>query len=171
MTPRLWTVNGLSVELGLDRRSLATRLATTPPDSQVQGRSAWRLTTALAALGTPTRSRSELDQERARLAKEQADGHELKNATLRNELIPTDVVVQSWQNAIARCRSLLLGIPPSAALQLVILAKTHEPEDAQRAVREDLIRRIDNALNELATTALDDVEAEEDAAEAALVNT
>jgi hypothetical protein len=101
MTPKFWTVNGLSTELGLDRRSLATRLATTPPDSQVQGRSAWLMKTALAALGQPTRTaQSDLDRERARLAKEQADGHELKNAQLRGELLPADEVVAGWQNAI-----------------------------------------------------------------------
>src|SRR4051794_22604058 len=166
MTPKLWTVNGLSTELGLDRRSLASRLATTPGDSQVQGRPAWLLKTALAALGQPTRApRSELDQERARLAKEQADGHELKNATLRGELLPADEVVAGWQAAIGRARSLLLGIASAAPMTLLMLAKSQEPKDAERAIRDDLTRRIDAALNELANTSLDDVEAEEDAEE------
>src|SRR3954464_630052 len=106
MTPRLWTVNGLAVELGHDRRSLAARLALVPRDAQVQGNPAWLLKTALATLGQPTRTSSDLDRERTRLAKEQADGHELKNAQLRGDLLPADEVVAGWAAAIGRARSL-----------------------------------------------------------------
>jgi phage terminase Nu1 subunit (DNA packaging protein) len=167
MTPRLWTVNGLATELGLDRRSLASRLATTPADSQVQGRPAWLMKNALVALGQPTRApRSELDQERARLAKEQADGHELKNAALRGGLLPAEEVVAGWQAAIGRARSLMLGIASAAPVTLMMLAKGSAPEDAERAIREDLTRRIDAALTELANTTLDEVEAEESGSDA-----
>src|SRR3954451_13323683 len=100
MPPRFWTVTALSTELGLDRRSLAVRLAATLPDSEVQGRPAWRLRTVLAALGQPTpAAQSDLDRDRARLAREQADGHELRNAQLRGELLPAAEVVAGWQAA------------------------------------------------------------------------
>src|SRR4051794_18118536 len=90
-----------------------------------------------------------LDAERARLAKEQADGHELKNAALRGELLPAAEVVAGWQAAVGRARSLLLGIATAAPLALMMLANSREPQDAERAIREDLTRRIDAALAEL----------------------
>jgi hypothetical protein len=156
MSPKFWTVNGLSVELGLDRRSLAVRLASTPPDSEIQGRPAWLLRTVLGALGQATRPQSELDVERARLAREQADGHALKNAALRGELLPADEVVAGWQAAIGRARSLLLGIPPASAATVVLLARQGvDAAAAERAVREHLITSIDSALAELATTSID----------------
>jgi hypothetical protein len=34
MTKQLWSINALSVELGIDRRTLAKRLADLPPDEE-----------------------------------------------------------------------------------------------------------------------------------------
>src|SRR5688500_11997259 len=39
---------------------------------------------------------ADLERERARLAKEQADGQVLKNAQLRQALLPAAEVVQAW---------------------------------------------------------------------------
>jgi hypothetical protein len=63
MTTRLWSISALAVELGMDRRTVAARLSTVPADGQLNGKPAWRLTTALAALQgrkrAPTRSAPE----------------------------------------------------------------------------------------------------------------
>ena len=95
----------------------------------------------------------DLNIERAKLAREQRVGHELKNAEARGELLPAPDVVEGWQAAIARARSLLLGIPPSAAEELVLLSG-----DGVAAVRERLADMIHAALSELANTAVEDVE-------------
>jgi hypothetical protein len=167
MTPRFWTVNGLSTELGLDRRSLAVRLATTPPDAQVQGHAAWRLKTALAALGQSTRPQSELDAERAKLARSQREGHELKNAALRGELLPAAEVTAGWEAATGRSRALLLGIPTAAAGTLVMtVTSAASTQAAELRVHEYLVNVIDAALAELANTTLDEVEAEESGSDA-----
>jgi hypothetical protein len=50
MTARLWSISALAVELCMDRRTVAARLSTVPADGQLNGKPAWRLTTALAAL-------------------------------------------------------------------------------------------------------------------------
>jgi hypothetical protein len=50
MTARLWSISALAVELRMDRRTVAARLSTVPPDGHLKGKPAWRLTTALAAL-------------------------------------------------------------------------------------------------------------------------
>jgi hypothetical protein len=50
MTPRLWSISALAVELCVDRRTVATKLRSVQPDGEVRGNPAWHLTTALDAL-------------------------------------------------------------------------------------------------------------------------
>jgi phage terminase Nu1 subunit (DNA packaging protein) len=99
----------------------------------------------------------DLNAERARLAKEQADHAALKNAMLRGELLDANDVVAGWQDATARARSLLLGLPPACADEVTLLARSGGP----RAVRDFLADRIHDALTELANT--DDLDADQDA--------
>ena len=66
MTPQTWSLSALAVELNLDRRTLAKRLARVPP-AEVRGRAKrWRLREVLRALERPedrrkARSRDRLD--------------------------------------------------------------------------------------------------------------
>ena len=53
----------------------------------------------------------DLDREKARLAKEQADGHELRNAQTRGELVPAADVVREWEDIIRTVRSAMLAVP------------------------------------------------------------
>jgi hypothetical protein len=51
MTPQLFSISGLAVELGVDRRTIAAKLRNVRPDGDLPGGSpGWRLTTALRAL-------------------------------------------------------------------------------------------------------------------------
>jgi hypothetical protein len=51
MTAKLYSISGLAVELGRDRRTVSKALARTPPDGKTaSGDDAWHLTTALRAL-------------------------------------------------------------------------------------------------------------------------
>lgn len=50
MVAKLWSLNGLAIELDLDRRTVASRMRTVPPDGQLRGHAAWHLTTALKAI-------------------------------------------------------------------------------------------------------------------------
>ena len=76
-------------------------------------------------------------------------------------------MVEGWQAAIGRARSLLLGIPPSAADALVALVRrAGDDRAAEAAVRERLAEMIHDALAELADTSADEVD-EEAAASAA----
>lgn len=148
MTPGLWTISGLAVELAMDRRTVAARLRNVPPDGQQRGTPAWLMASAVAAVrggaglnGTLADGRVlDLNAERARLAREQADQTALKNARLRGELVPLAEVVAGWQMAIGRCRSLLLGI-----------ASHFDTPEEQRRVR----RLVEGALRELANTRFD----------------
>lgn len=126
----------------------------------------WKLSTAqvfdwLEGRSDADDEKPDLNDERARLAREQADNQALRNARLRAELLPADEVESAWQSAIGRCRALLLGIPTSTAGQIVLLASKHaDATEAERAIRELLVKLIDGALNELANTSFDDDEAD-----------
>jgi phage terminase Nu1 subunit (DNA packaging protein) len=52
-----------------------------------------------------------LSAEKARLAKEQADGQALKNASLRRELVSAAEVEREWSVVLRGVRSQMLGIP------------------------------------------------------------
>ena len=122
----------------------------------------WKFSTSQVFAWLEKRARGDkpdLNVERARLAKEQADAQELKNQVSRGELLPAEVVVAGWESAIGRCRALLLGIPTSAAATIVLLTRQHE--DAERAVREHLVKLIDGACDELTDTRVDAEEPDE----------
>ncbi len=50
MTAKLWSISALSVELCMDRRTVAHGLRNLPADGQLRGKPSWYLTTALDAL-------------------------------------------------------------------------------------------------------------------------
>jgi phage terminase Nu1 subunit (DNA packaging protein) len=67
----------------------------------------------IAAKTTRAKERdADLDEakEAARLKKEQADNWELKNAKLRNELLPIDEVARVWSEQVSSIRSGLLAV-------------------------------------------------------------
>jgi hypothetical protein len=48
--PRLWSLNAAAVEVSVDRRTLAKRLANVPADGRVAGRAGWKMATIMQAL-------------------------------------------------------------------------------------------------------------------------
>lgn len=52
----------------------------------------------------------DLTQERARLAREQADGHELKNRQLRKELLTAADVEREWSDILRKVRAGILAV-------------------------------------------------------------
>lgn len=64
----------------------------------------------------------DLNAERARLAKEQADKTALENAARRGQMVDALVVVNEWTDQIAAARSRLLSAPTKLAPQLVDLS-------------------------------------------------
>src|SRR5687768_7082838 len=62
------------------------------------------------------------EEERTRLAAEQADNYALKNAQARGELMPAADVVAGWQAAVGRCRAMFLGMASALAPRYVALA-------------------------------------------------
>lgn len=78
----------------------------------------------------------DLVQERARLARQQADGHELKNATLRRELLAREQVEAEWTDIVRKLRSGMLAIPSRIRQRLGLDASATAEID--REIRDTL---------------------------------
>lgn len=149
MQSKLWTLSGLAVELGHDRRTLASRLDGLAPDEESQlstGRTSrkWRMARAVAHLyASANPGELDLNAERARLAKEQADKTAMANAVERGELLSAQTVALEWGRLVSNCRAKLLGLPTKLAPQLAH-AKT------PNACLQLLTSEVHRALHELA---------------------
>lgn len=84
-------------------------------------------------------------EQRARLAKEQADAQAMKNAVVRGELIPRQDVVAGMQAAFANARARLLSLPAKAAPLVIGLVAITD-------VVEKLTGIVHEACRELAET-------------------
>ncbi len=86
---------------------------------------------------------TDLQTERTRLAKAQADRTEMEVGQLQDSLIKSDDVIDKWSELIGNCRAKLLNTPAKIA-HIVVATETY-------AEVEEIIRNeIHEALNELA---------------------
>lgn len=83
--------------------------------------------------------------ERARLIKMQADKLAMEIDEEKGKLLDADKAIKAWDNLIARCRAVLLGIPNRLANQVVAINNAQE-------VAQLLKKAIYEALEELSTT-------------------
>ena len=89
----------------------------------------------------------DLGQERAKLTKLHAEKATLELEQQRGNLIPMELVVETWQGHIANARAKLLALPPKAAAQVVGMESYLEVEQA-------ITELIHEALDELSTDGL-----------------
>lgn len=84
----------------------------------------------------------DLNAERARLAKEQADKVELDNAERRKRLLPAESVESAWVTMITNAKTKLTGLPSKLA------ALSNDPEEGRRLFHESK-SIVDEVLTEL----------------------
>ena len=85
---------------------------------------------------------ADLSEERARLAKEQADGKEMENEVSRGELVHIKDVGKSLERALVKVRNRLLAIPTDVSQEVMTC-------DTVAEAQEVIERAILGALNEL----------------------
>ncbi|WP_242221678.1 hypothetical protein [Shinella zoogloeoides] len=98
----------------------------------------------VSSMTGPAKTRDEaLDEakEAARLKKEQADNWELKNAKLRNELLPVDEVVRVWSEQIAYVKSGLLSVVPRVRQRIAL--SNEDAEAIDKEIREAMTKLAD----------------------------
>lgn len=83
-----------------------------------------------------------LTDERARLAKEQADAKEMENAIERGELVYIEDVAKRFEEGLAKVRAKLLSIPTKIAPEA---AAAEDAKEVQRLIEGAIVE----ALNEL----------------------
>jgi len=142
---QLWTLNGLATELGRDRRAIGKALMGVVPANEGSGQNRWLMKTVVDAIYEKPGDALELTEERARLAKEQADKTALDNAQRRGELLEVGVVEAEVTSAFARVRSRLLAIPSKTA---PLVSQVETPAEAEAIIRSAVIE----ALRELSET-------------------
>ncbi len=94
------------------------------------------------AAGRMTTDGLNLADERARLAKEQADAKEMENMVERGELLYMDDVIKDFEDQLMNCKTKLLATPTKIA------AEVFASRDVQE-VQELMEEAIKDALSEL----------------------
>lgn len=94
------------------------------------------------AAGRMTADGLNLADERARLAKEQADAKEMENMVERGELLYMDDVIKDFEDQLMNCKTKLLATPTKIA------AEVFASRDVQE-VQELMEEAIKDALSEL----------------------
>jgi len=94
------------------------------------------------AAGRMTTDGLNLADERARLAKEQADAKEMENMVERGELLYMDDVIKDFEEQLMICKTKLLATPTKIA------AEVFSSRDVQE-VKEIMEEAIKDALSEL----------------------
>lgn len=156
MQKQKWTISGLALELGVDRRTLGKKLHNLKPIDSSGRIKYYHLADVHKLLTTPEDDEpGNYEQHRTRLAKAQADKTELEVQTLRANLLPAEEVLAEIQNMVTACRARLLAIPTKSAFQISAL-KT--PQEIERFLKS----QINEALHELANYAPEIDEAEDE---------
>jgi phage terminase Nu1 subunit (DNA packaging protein) len=142
MQAELWTLSGLAVELGRDRRALAAALEGLAPDEQetdAAGRVTrkYRMARVFEHLMGGAAD-LDLNAERARLAKAQADTHEANLAVRCGELLERSRVIREVGAMLASFQSRAIVIPDAVGQLL-------DPKTARTvvpAVREKIYEAL-----------------------------
>lgn len=94
------------------------------------------------AAGRATVDGLSLADERARLAKEQADAKEMQNMVERGELLYMDDVIKDFEEQLMNCKTKLLAAPTKVAAEIFASRDVQE-------VQEIMEEAIKDALSEL----------------------
>ena len=102
-----------------------------------------------AAKFTKRDGTGDVQEERARLTKAQADERELMVAKLRGELIDADDVQRIWSEYIGNCRAKLLSLPTKAAHHVLSVDNYAEAEQIIKdLVYEALEEMVEHGISE-----------------------
>ena len=147
MQARTWTISGLAVEFGIDRRTVAKRLESLEPDDADGKSKRWLMKRAAPRLIAPMATGDgdeALDPiaERARKDKEHADKLALENAARRRELVEVGDVAALWAKLAAETRARVLGVPTKAAPLVIGCSRIAEAQDILETQIHDALGAI-----------------------------
>lgn len=142
---QLWSVNGLSVEFKIDRRTVAKRIESVPPAKKDARGNYWRLAD-VAGLLVQSSERvpgSQADDEARKIAAE-ADIAEMKAGTMRGDLVSAEEVGVELDRAVAAVRARLMTVPT----KLAPVVRPDDPPLARRVLESAMLEVLEE-LREL----------------------
>lgn len=142
MTPtKGWSISALAVELGRDRRTIASIVGGLQSIGREGKADLYRLTDVLPLLMAGGKT-SDFDDAKARKMAAEAELAEIELAKARGEMVSVTEAAKLVAEEYAAVRSKLLSLPSKLGPMLAI-------EDTETACRALLSRGINEALNEL----------------------
>lgn len=136
---QVWSVNALSTEFKIDRRTVAKRIEGIPHVKE-DGRSKfWLIADVAAALLVHDRPSGELrDLEEKKLAAE-ADIAEMKAGQMRAELVSVSDVGEQFDRAVAAVRARALALPS----KLAPIVRPDDPAKARALLDAAMLELLD----------------------------
>ncbi len=158
MQSKLWTISELSVELDVDRRTMAKRLEGLDPDEEETDKGGrqhrrYRLARVFAHLMGVESDTLSLDEERARLAHEQADRAAMENEVRRGELLDQAQLAPDLERALVTFRQKLLSTGTKLG-PLVNPDKPNAARDLIDAEHERILTELAEHFDEAASAQL-----------------
>jgi hypothetical protein len=143
MVPRGWSISALAVELRMDRRTVAQRIADLKPVSETGRAKLYSLADVFEAIAAGAAS-TPTNFEDAKTRKMAADAvlAEIEVSKARGRVVSTDIAERAAAEAYAAVRAKLLGLPDKMAPLL-------ETTPGTEGKRELLRRAVAEALEEL----------------------
>lgn len=142
MTPKNWSISGLSTETGLDRRTVAKYVQNLSPVAQRGKVLLYRMADLFAAVAMVALPDG---RHKTRLLKARADIAEHEAKRLAGSLVPVADVGRVWAEAVTLMRTHMLAVPHKVAP----LVAVETDVDTCFALIQD---RIHEALQELSET-------------------
>lgn len=94
------------------------------------------------AAGRMTSDGLNLADERARLAKEQADAKEMQNMVERGELLYMDDVIKDFEEQLMKCKTKLLAAPTKVAAEIFSSRDVQEVQEIMEAAIKDALSEL-----------------------------
>ena len=146
---KLYTLTGLEVELGVDKRRIARALQNFPADGKVKTRDAWYIATAYKALvaGPDDGGGETLNPiaEKARLDKARADLAELDLKHKEGRAVPSDLVEATLGRLRDEVRKAMFAVPGKCAPRILPGMKPSGIEALIREYIDDALRALSSA--------------------------
>lgn len=161
MKQKLWTLSALSVEFGMDRRTLAKRMNDVSPVETDKRAAYYKLEDAARAIfaGANTPDVMSWDEARARKVAAEAEMAEIELAKERGLLLPVEMVAEINENIFGVFRARMTALPAKAAPDVF-------SADSLTEAKTLLKQHINAALDELANNVVETYEGDTDTKEA-----
>jgi phage terminase Nu1 subunit (DNA packaging protein) len=153
MMQKDWTISALSVEFGMDRRTLAKRMNDVTPVRKDKKTSYYKMEDAARAIfaGASMPDVISWDEARARKVAAEAEMAEMELAKERGLLLPVEMVAEINENIFGVFRARMTALPAKAAPDVF-------SADSLTEAKTLLKQHINAALDELANSVVETYE-------------